>query len=249
MSEEPYIFKLRFDDDQNSLTKQKGLSIKELSILLKALDDVSNTGDESSITLMSIEEGSYIPFFAIFGQNRYERLVTTHENIDFKGLNDLTKEERKYVKTINKELLVNNRFIESIDNENNVISKVYSTEINKSVEHYFRITTITGVISEIGSPNLKGQTHIDVDGVGYKIHTNLDQDLELRKYYRINKVQFKIKQKVSVERDKVISAKLLDFKVHNEGNLIENLSKLKQEDLSIVRDIHSHEELLRLVRD
>lgn len=106
--------------------------------------------------------------------------------------------------------------------------------LGKTVDHYFVVSSITGVISEIGAPNLRGKTHIDVDGVGYKIFTNDDQDLDLRTYYRSHRVQFKVKQKVSVDKKKVISASLLSYKIHEPFSLFDNLAKLTQDDLSII---------------
>lgn len=249
MANKQYKFFLRFDDENNSLSTKRGLTLKELHLLLKAIDDVTNPGDNSFISISDIEEGSYQIDIITDSLPRYEKIVKVHSNLEYKSFDDLPADELKYAKTLIGNLLINNRFVESYDDKKKLISKVTSKDIGKDIESYFIVTTVSGVISEIGAKTLEGKTHIEIDGVGYKVFTEPDQDKELKKYYRDGKVNFKVKQKIRIKNKKVASATLVDFKPATKGSLMENLSALQKDALLIVKDIHSHEEVLRLIRD
>jgi hypothetical protein len=139
--------------------------------------------------------------------------------------------------------------LESYDNDNNLVSRVIGKEIGHEIESYSVITTISGVITEIGSKTLHGKTHIEIHDLGYRIFTTPEQDIALKSYYRARPVTFKIKQKIGSKKNRVASASLLDFKPSSKGSLMENLSALTQDALLMVKDIHSHEEVLRLIRE
>jgi hypothetical protein len=244
-----YQFYLKFDDDKKSLSRLKGLSLKELYVLLKAIDDMTNLGDNSFISISNIEEGSYMPVVVTDSENRYNKLVKAHQDLEYMSFEELPKDELKYAETLIKNLLVDDRFLESYDNDNNLISKVSGKEIGKEIESYNVITTIAGVITEIGAKTLHGKTHIEIHDLGYRIFTTPEQDVALKTFYRARPVTFKIKQKIASKKNKVASASLLDFKPSSKGTLMENLNALTQEALLIVKDIHSNEEVLRLIRE
>jgi hypothetical protein len=244
-----YQFYLKFDDDNKSLSRLRGLTLKELHVLLKALDDVTNLGDNSFISISNIEEGSYMPVIVTDSEVRYNKLVKVHQDLEIMSFDELPKEELKYAEILIRNLLGDNRFLESFDNDQKLISKVTSREIGKEIDSYNVITTISGIISEIGAKTLHGKTHVEVHDLGYRIFTTSEQDIALKKFYRDGRVTFKIKQKITSKKKKVASASLLDFKPANKGSLIENLNTLKQDALLMVKDIHSHEEVLRLIRE
>jgi hypothetical protein len=244
-----YKFYLKFDDDKKSLSRLRGLSLKELHVLLKAIDDVTNLGDNSFISISNIEEGSYMPVIVTDSEPRYNKLLKVHQDLEIMSFDELPKEELKYAETLIRNLLGEDRFLESYDNDQNLVSKVTGKEIGKEIDSYNAITTISGVISEIGAKSLQGKTHIEIHDLGYRIFTTPEQDIALKQFYRDGKVSFKIKQKITTRKKKVASASLLDFKPSKKGSLMENLNALTQDALLIVKDIHSHEEVLRLIRE
>jgi len=244
-----YNFYLKFDDENKSLSRLAGLNLKELYTLLKALDDVTDTGDKSFISISNIEEGSYMPVIITDSESRYNKLLKVHQDLEYKSFDELPADELKYAKSLIKNLLTENRYLESFDNDQKLISKITSREIGKEIDSYNIITSISGIISEIGAKSLHGKTHIEVHDLSYRIFTTPEQDSELKKFYRDGRVTLKVKQKIAIKKKKVASAMLLDFNPSNKGTLMGNLSALKQDDLFIVKDIHSHEEVLRLIRE
>lgn len=243
-------FYLRFDDENNGLSRAKGLSMKELSILLRALDELSNPGDNSFITVTGINEGSYSIEVLTTSEIREEKIKRAHQNISYKSFDELSEDEVKYAAILQKNLLKGLRFVEYYDHDNKLVSTIKAREIGREIESYSIIKSVSGVISEIGSKSLDNKkTHIEVDKLGYRIFTTQEQDFELRTYYRERRLTFRIKQKISISNGKVSSATLIDFTPSSKGTMIENLSKISIGNLDLLRGIQTHDDILKLIRE
>lgn len=242
-------FYLRFDTENKGLSKFNGLTLKELSLLLKALDDLTNPGDNSFISITEIKGDSYGIEGVTVSETREQKLIRAHQNLEYRSFDELSPEESKYAYLLTKNLLRESRFIELYDNENRLISKIFGKSIGKEVDSYNVVKSVYGIISEIGSKSLTNKTHIEIDKLGYRIFTTPEQDYALKEFYRDRKLTFKIKQKITLSNDKIASAILLDFTPSSKGSLMENISKLSVSQLSFLENVHSHEDVLKLIRE
>lgn len=108
--------------------------------------------------------------------------------------------------------------------------------MDNNVESYYAVKTIYGVISNMGSKELKQQPRIQLDGVDYYIYITEEQDRILKEFYREpdKRLMFKVKQKISVSTKSVISARLLGFEYSGKDSFLSNLSKLDPDDFSSI---------------
>ena len=109
------------------------------------------------------------------------------------------------------------------------------------------ITSISGIISEIGSQKLDDTSHIYLHGINYKIYISQLQDAELKKFYKGAVLELKINQKRSVKDGSIISAKLIKTKVKSELSLTQSLQLLSNDDLSFLSDINTIEDILTYI--
>ena len=243
-----FRFFLRFDDDKKSLSKLNGLTLKEIAILLKAIDELSNPGDNSFISLVEIKGGSYQLEGITTSEERENKIIRAHQNLGFKSFDELSADENKYANTLIKNLLKDARFLELYDNDEKLVARVTAKEIGREVDSYFTVKNVSGIISEIGSKSLNNKTHIEVDKLGYRIFTTIEQDHLLRQFYRDRRVTFKVKQKITLSNNKIASAVLIDFTPSTKGKLSENIAQLTNENLSFLSNISTHEQILKLIR-
>jgi hypothetical protein len=202
----------------------------EFGQLIVDLSNAIGQDDIAKCFLFEVKEGSQFFGFLTSSIINHNRFAELHQNIEERSLSDLSDKEAKYAKTL-KRLLKGNLYCEALNNDGNKIVKIYSKDIQNEVEHYFSVKTVSGVISEMGSPNLDAQPHINLDGLSYKILTTEDQDLELRKYYRTGSLSLRIKQKISLAKDNVMSAVLLDFRPKSNLLFPDSLSNIDKDEL------------------
>lgn len=83
-----------------------------------------------------------------------------------------------------------------------------------------------------------------VSGQDYNIYVTSEQDFQLKQYYKTNLLNLRLRQKISIKDNHVISARLLEFKPKS-GKLLENLSKTDVSDLNILQGINSPDDIYR----
>lgn len=240
-----YKFSLTINDKKKTLKPRHGLDISELGPLI---DDLKKAiGDDSErCTLSKITNHGYTPNFETESEKQFNNFIEVHRNIYEKPLEELRTKERKYAQTL-KSVLHNNRTIQAYA-EKKPIVKISSKEIDRIVETYQVVTEIFGVVAEMGSPGIKKRTHVFVDGYDFKIYTTHEQDNDLKKYYRQLPITFKVRQKRSIQSDKVISAMLLTFSPKTEGKLVRNIEGLGSDDLSFLNSINTPHDIINLLR-
>lgn len=129
----------------------------------------------------------------------------------------------------------NDKYIEVLDTNKSPITKFYGKDIEKTAKHFFGITTIHGIVVEIGRPDKdirRGRYHVKIEGHPYLIFTNNEKDSYLGKYYdERKKIAARIKQKISIVDGKILSAELLDFSGYEKGSFIDHLKSINNEKL------------------
>lgn len=241
-----YKFSVTINDKKSSLSPRKGLDIEDLGSLIQELKKAIDPQDNSFCSLYKISNHGYSPNFITTSKKQYENFIALHQNIYEKPLEDLRTRELKYAQTL-KSILHKGRFLESFGMRSKPIATIYPAEINKPVDSYNSITTVIGIISEMGAPDFKKKTHIFLDGQDYKIYTNEAQDSILRLFYRTQPIALKIRQKISIKSNRVISASLLDIPEKSKGRLIENIKSLSQDDLSFISKTQTHRDILNII--
>lgn len=231
-----YNYSLTFNDAQASLNPSNGIDSEDLGAVMRSLGIAINPKDGSKSTLKGISNHGYTSEFVTKSEAMYLQFIELHKKIYERTPSDLMPKEAIYARTL-KRVLKAGMYMEPRDMESNLIVKIEPTQIEKSVETYFSVTTVYGIISLTGAENLKRGTHIYLDGLNYKIHTSIEQDIELRNFYRKQKMQFVIRQNKSIYGNRIISAELISFKQPPQHNLLEALSNIGQEDISSWRNI------------
>lgn len=240
-------FALNINDDNNSLSPEDGLPFGDLGLLASSLSEAINSKENEKCTLYKIENHGYTPHFITSSKITYQNFIEVHRSIYEKDVNSLTKEEVKYANTL-KKVLKKGKYIEALDKDLNPVTKIYSNDIEKGVEAFNSITTITGIISEIGSQKLDDTSHIYLHGVGYKIYISPQQDAELSQYYKGAFLELKVNQRRSIKTGRIVSARLLKSKVKADLSFTESLKSLTAEDLSFLGDIESIDDILSYLR-
>ncbi len=123
---------------------------------------------------------------------------------------------------------------EYLAEESNIQPIIQQEYKEENVEIYFSITSVYGIIIQIGADTLEGKSKIKVDGLDYFIYITKEQDNEISKYYRNSEkmIRFKIKQKKILTSGEIISAELINFSVPKNGNFIDALSALPPDTFS-----------------
>ena len=154
-----YEFALNINDETNGLTPTQGLAFGDLGLLAISLDKAISNKDGNKCTLYKIENHGYTPHFTTGSQGTYNNFIEVHKNIYEKGIKNLNKTEANYANTL-KKVLPKGTFIEALDTNNKSISKIYPSDIENGVKTFNSITSISGIISEIGSQKLDDTSHI-----------------------------------------------------------------------------------------
>jgi hypothetical protein len=238
-----FEFALNIGDETGQLSPDNGIKLSELGQLSLDLDNAINAKDGHKCTLFKIENHGYTPHFKTESKLTYQNFIEVHKNVYEKGYANLSKTEKKYATTL-KRILTTDRYIEALDQNLQPITRIFPKEIEKSVESFNSITTIVGIISEIGSPKLDDTSHVYLHGIGYKIYISTLQDVELKKYYKDAVLELKVNQKRSIQSGRIISARLIRAKVKANISLTESLKSLTEEDLSLLGNLSNVDDIL-----
>ena len=98
----------------------------------------------------------------------------------------------------------------------------------KVVEHYYSNKSIEGLITEIGDKVLDPKSlHIYLSGYNdFKIFLDIDQHNQLEQYYKKQRVRLKVRLKKSMTSQKILSARLLNYKVKSKLDFPFNLQEI-----------------------
>jgi len=123
------------------------------------------------------------------------------------------------------------------------VVKIKDIDLQKEISHYYLTTTISGIVYELGSKNDTISPHIYIDGEDYKIYISKEDDLLLKPYYKTNSLNLRLRQKISIKDNHIISASLLSFEPKNKS-LIESLNELDTTDFDCLKGIEITNDIL-----
>jgi hypothetical protein len=246
--EKTYKFSLTINNARKTFSPTKGMDIGELAPLIQDLKKAIDADDGSFCTLYRISNHGYTPRFITNSKKQFENFISVHQNIEERTYEDLRKKELKYAQTI-KSILHKGSYMEPfVGLRRKPIARIIPGNINKPIDSYNVVTTVDGLITEIGSPDMKKRSHVFLDGTDYKVYITSAQDLELRNYYKKERISLKVKQRISIKSNRIISAQLLSFDTHKQGGLITNIQELSKDELSFLTDINSADDILNLIK-
>ena len=229
-------FSIKIDDQKHSLDSERGISIDFLSEILKDLYRAIDMNEGARCTLSNIRGNCYAMDFSTDSAFQAERFQIVHKNIQDIPLKDLDDQQRKYAITL-KKLTDQHYYINAYDENKNKIASISEVSTDKIIKYYFSQKTIYGFLSELGSKSLDTENkHIYIDGFPYKIFISKEKDLELKNYYRTEKLAIKLRVKHAFEKGNIINAEMISFKTVGNLKLSENLSKEGFISLNIVND-------------
>ncbi len=217
---ERYHFTLRFDDEQHSLTRFKGLPAQRVGELLVSLSEALNIGKSQMLVLSEIRGNCYALNLTTESLTVHENLKVIHKNIsenNYKGLNSV---QRKYAQTL-KTIMGGQLQMKAYDKDKDFQITVEEIKLPQTPVHYFEIGTAYGIITAIGGNTLDGKAHIRINQEEYNIEITPRQEQDLLSEYKKSRLRLSVKKKISVETDKTMSAELLDFEVLSEQSFKE----------------------------
>jgi len=241
-------FSIKIDDDSHSLTKENGINLDKVGDLLQKLYNAIELGTGSKITLGEVRGNCYALDFFSEDLNIHNAFVVVHQNIAELSIDDLPPEQRPYANSL-KVVLGNRYFMKAYNKDGEEIAKISDIVKTELPSYYYSTDSVYGVLSELGSPSLlSNKKHIFIDGVSYKIYITKEQDLDLRKYYGVNKLRFELRQKRSSITGNIISSELKSFiQVGNKG-FYKNFEDEKDDlNLEIIKDSHTIEDILNAI--
>lgn len=231
-----YNFSIKFDDKLHSLNSENGISMNLVGDLLKDLYSAIDLDNNVKCTLSNIRGNCYALDFSTEHKDHLDRFVVVHKNIQDVPINDLELEQKKYAKTLGK-VMDGKFYVNAYDNEKNKIASINEIIRKKEISYYYSQKTIYGYISELGSKNLDSEKkHVIIDGFPYRIYISSDLDLQLKPFYKTEKLSMKIKIKRSFEKGSIVNAEMISFKEVGKSSLIENLKSEGFIPLNILKD-------------
>lgn len=221
-----YEFSLNINNEGQTINRRSGFGISSLGNLLSGLSLATNPGDNSLCILDRIDNHGYTPHFFTQSYDRYRLFINVHRKLIALPISELSREEQRYAGTL-KKVLTGGKFLQARDGNNTEIVRINPDLIGKGrLESYHIVTTVHGVIRQIGGRNLTRGTHIMLNGLPYKVMTTAQQDALLGSFYKGAKLRLRIRQKCSLEDGHVLYGVLLDFQVHSNHTLLEGVSQL-----------------------
>jgi hypothetical protein len=225
-----YIFVMRFENETNTLTAEKGLSIEELGEILTSLSKAVCLKDEP-LTLSKISGNCYAFELTTPKENVYESVINVHDRISNGDYLSLNPEQINYAHTLNSIMEKKKYRMNVYDPEKKINLKIHinKEELNRIVEFYYEIDDIYGIISSIGGKSITSIPCIKLSKVNYEIHVNSQQEKRLIKYFKKEKILFRVKKKIDFNADKVVSAELIDFEIlgSKSKGFVESVNELK----------------------
>lgn len=239
-----YKFSIQFDDEAHSLSSSKGISMKYLWELLRDLYKSIEVEDEATLTLSGVRGNCYALDFTTEEKQYEDNFIRVHRNIQELADIDLSPEEKDYAHTLGK-VLGRKYLLRAYDNEHNKIATIKDLNREKGVSRYYVYKTIYGIVSELGGKNLYAEKkHIKIHGIPYNINISKDLDLKLRDYYGTKKLRIKIRAKLSLETNRIISADLVDFTEVSKNTLIQNLKDVGYIDFEMIKNTNTINDII-----
>lgn len=240
-----YKLILKFDDGIHSLSKEKGITILNLSEILKDLYHALDLDSNINFTLTEIKSSSYAVLFSCTSKIYVDRFKKLNENINQEP--NLPAKEKKYAESISN-ILKSGVFVTAqVENEN------WSVELNEikaeiGPNYYYEVEEIVGIVTKIGSDDLDSKSIIRLDKFHFNITISKKQENELRDIFKANKISAVVKIKKSLENSKILDSSLLNFTVIDNKNFKELVEELHSLNDDVFADVIDSVETIRAIR-
>lgn len=222
---EIYSFQLQFDDDNHSLSATNGLGIEQVASLLDSLSKA--LGHSSKIVLSEIRGNCYALVLSTPNLVTHSTMKLIHSKIRTGDYSGLSSEVRDYASTL-KQVMGTSLKLKAIDKGSNEFSLIDQIVIPARKEFYFEINSEAGEIITIGGASLNGKSHIKISKLQYEVDVTPQQERDLIKYFKNDRLLFTLKQKISYETSKVVRAELIDYKVLSRQKFNERAAKFRE---------------------
>lgn len=233
MAESNFI--LRFDSREKKLNLTNGLGIHELSELLAALYDAIGVEGKDKIFLTEVKEESQ--GFALYCADPvvHESLRVVHNKINQNNFANIEDRELKYLRVL-KKITDKGIYLEARDNRDFFvrISEVSAFDKKKNIVEYLEVV---GTISELGGDKILGRRHVKLDEFEYNIEIDLEQDDQLKYFYKQAKVTCYVRIVKNFDDEKVKGVSLVSFEPKNTMTLKEAISRFLSEKGDVFNDI------------
>lgn len=221
-----YIFTIRFEDDSNSLSAEHGLSIEKLGELLTSLSKAIGLKEEP-LTLSSIRGNCYAFDLSTNILPIYDTLKSVHDRISNNDFAALNNDQIKYAFKLN--MILGDKYRMDVYNPDKTFNlKIKSIVIPQRVEYYYEIDDIYGIIASIGGKSIDSRPCVKLSGFNYEIFVTTSQESKLLKYFKKNRMLFRLNKKIDFETGRVVSAELLSYEIIKADNdkLVDNVNEL-----------------------
>lgn len=208
---ENYIFTMRFEDDVNSLSAEVGLSIEKLGELLISLSKAVGLKEEP-LTLSKISGNCYALDLSTNKLPIYENLRSIHDRISENDYSSLNSDQIKYATKLN--LILGDKYRMNVYDP----QKTFNIKISKGitplkVEIYYEIDDVYGIIASIGGRSIESQPCIKLSGFNYEIFVTSTQESKLLRFFKNQRIFFKLRKKIDFNSNRIISAELIEYEV------------------------------------
>ncbi|MDR1880137.1 MAG: hypothetical protein LBQ78_04325 [Tannerellaceae bacterium] len=223
-----YTFIIRFNDDNHSLSSTNGIPIDSLGELLASLGKAIGLKKGDNLTLSEIRGNCYALGLTTNSEPIHSSLKVIHKQISENDYSGLNSDQKKYAAKL-KAVMGNKYRVNTYDNNKEFDYKINQIQLSDTVESYFEVDDIYGIVASIGSSNLHSKSSIKLSEEGYEIQITSEQEDELIKCFKKNKLLLRIKKKINTETGKIESAVLIDFGVvkNPEERLADKAEELK----------------------
>lgn len=221
-----YIFTIRFEDDTNSLSAESGLSIEKLGELLTSLSKAIGLKEEP-LTLSGIRGNCYAFDLSTCKRPIYDTLKSVHDRISHNDFASLNNEQVKYAAKLN--LILGDKYRMNVyDPDKTFNLKIQNTIIPKRVEFYYEIDDVYGIIASIGGKSIESRPCIKLSSLNYEIFVTSVQETKLLKFFKKDRMLFRLNKKIDFETGRVLSAELLNYEAlkASAGRLVDNVEDL-----------------------
>jgi hypothetical protein len=239
---------LKFDDENQSLTEENGLSIQELGKLLFALDKIT---DGDNVVISNISGNCYALELTSPNQKNINSLRITHNNLKEKKSENWSKKEIRYASTLIK-ILGKNKNLEVYDKQKTFSIKITREDIINPIQYYYERKIIYGVITLIGSTSLdkRSKPKIILDKQNYSINISTEQENSLKSYYKNNKLKLTLRLRKRISDSSIESANLIDFVIPEPTTLFTSMERFRSNsNIDIDAIIVDAEQMLNNIRN
>ncbi len=223
-----FDYVLRFDDEQHSLDAKQGIPLDKIVSLLHQLHKTLHLAKDETLVLSEILSNCYAVQVSTNTYKVQSQINNLHSRIshnEFLGMND---EERKYTKELGKVLSAGYYFQGYDPKESDKKIQIDKIVVPKQPEYYYQISTIYGVITSIGGRSLTGKTIIHIGDIPYDINVTHEQEMELVKLFKADRLMLTVFQKIYTETNFVKEASLEDFEVLSKKTFTQSINDLRE---------------------